>query len=144
MILKLFLNLLPRRPISLSWDVYPVPMLASWSRNYVFKVNKWRFLTHGFAKKSVCQWHRTRPHTDAVCLGGFLKPVSHISEIFEFCFDTFSRLLFFYMRWLQGYPSIKLASNWSKENFRIAVWKKIILGTCVCKLYVSRKVSRIL
>ena len=42
-------------------------------------------LTSLRAKKSVCRRHRTGPHTDAVCLGGFLKPVSHISDIFELC-----------------------------------------------------------
>ena len=56
-------------------------------------------------------------YTDAVLLVGFLKPVSHISDIFEFCRATFSRLLFFQARRLLGSPSIKLASHWSKELF---------------------------
>ena len=68
-------------------------------------------------KKSLCRWHRTGLHTDAVRLGRFLKPVSPISDIFEFCRATFSRLLFFQARRLLGSPSIKLASNWSKELF---------------------------
>ena len=93
--------------------------IVSWSRNFVLKLTRDVFdpQVGGWAwKKFVCRCHWTRPHTDAFRFGGFLEPVSHISEIFEFLLRHFSRLLFLLCLW--GSPSIKLSSNWSKDKFR--------------------------
>ena len=52
--------------------------IVSWSPNFVIKVNEWLFLPTGGwvgAKKTVCQWHQTGPHTETVSFGGLWKPV---------------------------------------------------------------------
>ena len=71
--------------------------VVSWSCNFVFKVNEWSFLTHGWVvgpkKFCVLMTPDLAPHWRHSSWRVF-ETVSHISEIFEFCCTTFNLLIF--------------------------------------------------
>ena len=75
-----------------------------------------------WARKNLCVDDTGLVPTVSICFGGFEKPVSHISSIFEFCRSTLVVFCFLigrgdYRVLLQS----KLASNWSKEMLEFFV-----------------------
>ena len=67
------------------------------SLNFSHALKKWWKRSMLILEKTVCRWHRTRPHTDTVHSGGLCKPVSRIFKYFRYIWSLsrhFSRLLF--------------------------------------------------
>ena len=101
------------RRISCTNAVHIHYTVVSWSRNFVFKVDGWCFLTHrwvgGREKICVSMTLDRAPHWR--CLSWWvLKPVSHISGSFEFCHGTFTVVVSYFFK--RGDYRVLLQLNW--------------------------------